>query len=138
MAPGFPGETASCLPVMLHRDLTPLSSKKMFVASQDSLGNHISVFNFGNPAAPVFIRDWALHGQQPGGVIPPHFTAVPSILPIWLLRSTWGPRRCSGNTPNPRAVGGFVLPAMRPNGGNACNADLQCLLLPFNQPPDYP
>ena len=42
-------------------------------------GNHIMIFNIANPAAPVFLRDWALDGQQPGGVIPPHFTAVPSI-----------------------------------------------------------
>ena len=27
----------------------------------------------------MFLRDWALDGQQPGGTIPPHFTAVPSI-----------------------------------------------------------
>ena len=42
-------------------------------------GNHIFVFDLSNPASPVFLRDWALDGQQPGGVIPPHFTAVPSI-----------------------------------------------------------
>jgi len=42
-------------------------------------GNHIFVFNLSDPANPVFIRDWALDGQQPGGVLPPHFTAVPSI-----------------------------------------------------------
>jgi LVIVD repeat len=42
-------------------------------------GNHIFVFDISNPANPVFLRDWALDGQQPGGVIPPHFTAVPSI-----------------------------------------------------------
>src|SRR5207253_5602982 len=42
-------------------------------------GNHIFVFNISNPATPVFLRDWALDGQQPGGVPPPHFTAVPSI-----------------------------------------------------------
>ncbi|HET9580286.1 MAG TPA: hypothetical protein VFP44_20835, partial [Usitatibacter sp.] len=42
-------------------------------------GNHIMVFDMGDPANPVFIRDWALDGQQPGGVIPPHFTEVPSI-----------------------------------------------------------
>lgn len=32
-----------------------------------------------NPANPVYLRDWALDGQQPGGTIPPHLTAVPSI-----------------------------------------------------------
>ena len=42
-------------------------------------GNHIFIFNLGNPASPVFYRDWALDGQQPGGVLPPHFTAIPSI-----------------------------------------------------------
>jgi len=42
-------------------------------------GNHIFIFDISNPANPVFLRDWALDGQQPGGVIPPHFTAVPSI-----------------------------------------------------------
>jgi hypothetical protein len=43
------------------------------------LGNHIFIFNLSDPANPVFLRDWALDGQQPGGQIPPHFTAVPSI-----------------------------------------------------------
>jgi hypothetical protein len=44
-------------------------------------GNHIFVFDLSDPANPVFLRDWALDGQQPGGVIPPHFTAatLPSI-----------------------------------------------------------
>ncbi len=42
-------------------------------------GNHIFIFDLSDPAHPVFLRDWALDGQQPGGVIPPHFTAVPSI-----------------------------------------------------------
>jgi hypothetical protein len=42
-------------------------------------GNHIFVFDLKDPANPVFLRDWALDGQQPGGVMPPHFTAVPSI-----------------------------------------------------------
>src|SRR5438128_12065159 len=42
-------------------------------------GNHIFIFDLSDPASPVFLRDWALDGQQPGGVIPPHFTAVPSI-----------------------------------------------------------
>jgi len=42
-------------------------------------GNHIMVFDISNPANPVFLRDWALDGQQPGGVLPPNFTAVPSI-----------------------------------------------------------
>jgi hypothetical protein len=44
-------------------------------------GNHIFIFDLSDPANPVFLRDWALDGQQPGGVIPPHFTAatLPSI-----------------------------------------------------------
>jgi len=42
-------------------------------------GNHIFVFDLSNPATPVFLRDWALDGQQPGSVPPPHFTTVPSI-----------------------------------------------------------
>jgi hypothetical protein len=42
-------------------------------------GNHIFIFDLSNPSNPVFLRDWALDGQQPGGAIPPHFTAVPSI-----------------------------------------------------------
>jgi hypothetical protein len=42
-------------------------------------GNHIFVFDLSNPSNPVFLRDWALDGQQPGGVTPPHFTNVPSI-----------------------------------------------------------
>jgi len=42
-------------------------------------GNHIFIFDLSNPANPVFLRDWALDGQQPGGTIPPTFTAVPSI-----------------------------------------------------------
>src|SRR5262252_6141272 len=44
-------------------------------------GNHIFIFDLSNPASPVFLRDWALDGQEPGpgNAIPPHFTAVPSI-----------------------------------------------------------
>src|SRR5438445_6968634 len=42
-------------------------------------GNHIMIYNLTDPAHPVFIRDWALDGQQPGGTPPPHYTAVPSI-----------------------------------------------------------
>jgi hypothetical protein len=43
------------------------------------LGNHIFIFDLSDPAHPVYLRDWALDGQQPGGTIPPHFIAVPSI-----------------------------------------------------------
>ncbi len=43
-------------------------------------GNHIFIYDLSNPANPVFLRDWALDGQQPGGAPIPHFgTAVPSI-----------------------------------------------------------
>ena len=42
-------------------------------------GNHIFIYDLSNPATPVFLRDWALDGQQPGGVTPPHFTSVPTI-----------------------------------------------------------
>src|SRR5713101_5200115 len=42
-------------------------------------GNHIMIFDLSNPASPVFIRDWALHGQEPGAPLPLNFTAVPSI-----------------------------------------------------------
>jgi hypothetical protein len=42
-------------------------------------GNHILIYDLSNPASPRFIRDWALDGQQPGGVVPPHFTDVPAI-----------------------------------------------------------
>jgi hypothetical protein len=42
-------------------------------------GNHIFIFDLSDPANPVFLRDWALDGQQPGGTLPPHFTAAPSI-----------------------------------------------------------
>jgi len=59
-------------------------------------GNHILIFNLSDPANPVFIRDWALDGQQPGGVIPPYFNAVPSIHgPI-----STGPNGGFGSTPN--------------------------------------
>jgi len=55
-------------------------------------GNHIFIFDLSEPANPVFLRDWALDGQQPGGAIPPHFTAVPSIHgPISTGRSTSAP-----------------------------------------------
>lgn len=63
-------------------------------------GNHIFVFNLGNPAAPVFIRDWALDGQQPGGVIPPRFTALPSIHGPISTGPAGGPIALAGATPN--------------------------------------
>lgn len=42
-------------------------------------GNHILIYDLSDPRNPVFKRDWALDGQQPGGKIPPHFTSVPAI-----------------------------------------------------------
>jgi len=42
-------------------------------------GNHIFIFDLSNPANPVFLRDWALHGQEPGAPLPAGFTAAPSI-----------------------------------------------------------
>src|SRR6266851_8265705 len=43
-------------------------------------GNHIFIFDLSDPANPVFLRDWALDGQQPGGAPIPHFgNTVPSI-----------------------------------------------------------
>jgi len=42
-------------------------------------GNHIMVYDLSTPAAPKFLRDWALDGQQPGGKIPAYFTEVPPI-----------------------------------------------------------
>src|SRR5713226_5348621 len=42
-------------------------------------GNHMFIMDLSNPASPVFLRDWALNGQQPGGVIPPNFNAIPAI-----------------------------------------------------------
>jgi len=43
-------------------------------------GNHIFIFDVSNPANPKFLRDWALDGQQPGGVVLPNFpNGVPTI-----------------------------------------------------------
>jgi hypothetical protein len=42
-------------------------------------GNHILVFDLSNPAHPVFLRDWAMDGQQPGSKLQPHFTNAPAI-----------------------------------------------------------
>ncbi len=69
-------------------------------------GNHIFIFDLGAPASPVFLRDWALDGQQPGGVIPTHFTSVPAIHgPI----STGPSSPLAGNSPNPVAGTGATL-----------------------------
>jgi hypothetical protein len=49
-------------------------------------GNHIMIYDLSDPAKPVFIRDWALDGQQPDpknpgkpAPLPPHFSAAPAI-----------------------------------------------------------
>ncbi len=42
-------------------------------------GNHIMIYDMGDPANPKFIRDWAMDGQQPGSKLQPHFTNAPSI-----------------------------------------------------------
>jgi hypothetical protein len=62
-------------------------------------GNHIFIFDLSNPANPVFLRDWALNGQQPGGTLPPHFTAVPSIHGPISTGPTGGAVELAGATP---------------------------------------
>ena len=43
-------------------------------------GNHIMIFDLKDPANPVFIRDWALNGQQDNTIpLPYGFTEIPSI-----------------------------------------------------------
>src|SRR5262249_25401113 len=43
-------------------------------------GNHIFIFDLGNPANPVFLRDWALDGQQSTAIpLPLGFITIPSI-----------------------------------------------------------
>jgi hypothetical protein len=42
-------------------------------------GNITYIYDLSNPSSPAFKRYWALDGQQPGGVRPPNFTAVPAI-----------------------------------------------------------
>jgi hypothetical protein len=80
-------------------------------------GNHIMIFDLGDPANPVFLRDWALDGQQPGGVIPPHFTAVPSI---------HGPISTGPNTPtNPIAGTGATLDRVYFAYGTGSNGVMQ-------------
>ena len=68
--------------------------------------HHIFIFDLSNPAKPVFLRDWALDGQQPGGVLPDHFTLVPQIHgPI----STGPSKPLPGNSRNPIAGTGATL-----------------------------
>ncbi len=42
-------------------------------------GHHVMIYNLSNPTNPVFIRDWALDGQQPGGTVQPNFQNRPAI-----------------------------------------------------------
>jgi hypothetical protein len=85
-------------------------------------GNHIMIFDLGDPANPVFLRDWALDGQEPGGVIPPHFTAVPSIHgPI----STGPSTPLSGNSPNPVSGTGATLDRVYFAYGTSSNGVMQ-------------
>jgi hypothetical protein len=63
-------------------------------------GNHIFIFDLSNPANPVFLRDWALDGQQPGGKLPPDFTAVPSIHGPISTGPVGGPIALAGATPD--------------------------------------
>jgi hypothetical protein len=63
-------------------------------------GNHIFIFDLSDPANPKFLRDWALDGQQPGGVIPPHFTVVPAIHGPISTGPASGTIAMAGATPN--------------------------------------
>jgi hypothetical protein len=71
--------------------------------------HHIFIFNLGDPTKPPdFLRDWALDGQQPGGVLPPNFALIPQIHgPI-----STGPSPAHvilGNSPNPINATGATL-----------------------------
>src|SRR5258708_29707564 len=80
-------------------------------------GNHMLIFDLSDPANPVFLRDWALDGQQPGGVLPPHFTAVPSI---------HGPISTGPNLPtNPIAGTGATLDRVYFAYGTGSNGVMQ-------------
>lgn len=85
-------------------------------------GNHIFIFNLSDPANPVFLRDWALHGQQPGGTLPPHFTATPSIHgPI----STGPSTPLAGNSANPISGTGATLDRVYFAYGTSSNGAMQ-------------
>ncbi len=72
--------------------------------------------------SPVFLRDWALNGQQPGGVIPPNFNAVPSIHgPI----STGPSTALTGNSPNPISGTGATLDRVYFPYGTSSNGVMQ-------------
>jgi hypothetical protein len=87
-------------------------------------GNHVFIMDLSNPASPVFLRDWALDGQQPGGVIPPNFNAIPSIHgPI-----STGPSSTHvlpGNSPNPIAGTGATLDRVYFAYGTGSNGVMQ-------------
>ena len=86
-------------------------------------GNHIFIFDLSDPAKPVFLRDWALEGQEPGGAIPPHFTAVPSIHgPISTGPST---PPLFGNSANPIAGTGATLDRVYFAYGTGSNGVMQ-------------
>ena len=89
-------------------------------------GNHIFIFDLSNPASPVFLRDWALDGQQPGGTIPPHFTAVPSIHgPISTGRSSAAPLAPAFAAPNPIDGTGATLDRVYFAYGTGSNGVMQ-------------
>src|SRR5258708_1023426 len=84
-------------------------------------GNHIFVFDLSNPATPVFLRDWALDGQQPAGVTPPHFPPVPPTPPpLPTPRPPAGAHRAppaaSSRWRAPPRTGSISLPDPAPTG----------------------
>ena len=90
-------------------------------------GNHMFIMYLGDPDHPLatdFLRDWALDGQQPGGVIPPNFNAIPSIHgPI-----STGPSAThvlAGNSPNPIAGTGATLDRVYAAYGTGSNGVMQ-------------
>lgn len=88
-------------------------------------GNHMFIMYLGDPDHPLatdFLRDWALDGQQPGGVIPPNFNAIPSIHgPI----STGPSTPLAGNSPNPIAGTGATLDRVYAAYGTGDNGVMQ-------------
>ena len=92
-------------------------------------GNHIMIFDLRDPTNPIFLRDWALDGQQPGGVIPPHFTAVPSI---------HGPISTGPNAPtNPIAGTGATLNRVYFAYGTGSNGVMQVVDRSILLPPPF-
>jgi hypothetical protein len=89
------------------------------------LGNHMFIMDLSNPASPVFLRDWALNGQQPGGVIPPNFNAIPSIHgPISTGPGPSAPT-ITGNSPNPISGTGATLDRVYFAYGTGSNGVMQ-------------